>query len=150
MKLRSRILLLLLIASVSFTGCRVTLVPMYNSELDQQIANGAKMNDKLYLDLLASDTVKRSYDLYKDRYTEIEAEINSIQLKNEARKQNQDFLKMIMNLHGLFDKYRDEHKTHKSSLTDGEIKGYQAYIKAVWKPLLMAERGLPQEQKTDK
>jgi hypothetical protein len=133
--------LLLLLMILSLFSCRVVLVPEYRSDLEDQIISGAKLNDKLYIDLLQSDKQMRQFDLYKEQYAIIAAEINSIQLKNEVRNNNANMLVIIKNLNDAFTKYRDEHKST-NTISDGEIKIDQAYLKAFWKPLLVAETAL--------
>jgi hypothetical protein len=139
----------LLAGYLSLLSCKVTFVPEYSATLEQQITNGAKMNDKLYLDLLKAEPNDRNYNSYKGRYTEIEAEINSIELENEARNNNNHFLAIIKELKTHFKDYEKEHKEKPTPLTDGEIKGYQAYIKAFWKPLLLAERGIKDKKQSN-
>ena len=126
---------------ISLVSCRVTLVPEYNAKLEEDISKAAKANDKLYIDLLDASTEKRVYDTYKERYNDIESDINSIQLKNEARNNNEDFLKIIKNLKEGFTEAKKYHKDNKT-LSDGEIKAYQASISGLWKPLYIAERSL--------
>ena len=126
---------------ISLVSCRVTLVPEYNAKLEEDISKAAKANDKLYIDLLDASTEKRVYDTYKERYNDIESDINSIQLKNEARNNNEDFLKIIKNIKEGFTEAKKYHKDNKT-LSDGEIKAYQATISGLWKPLYIAERGL--------
>jgi hypothetical protein len=128
-------------------SCRVSLVPEYSKEIETQITNGAKLNDKLYIDLLNAPLEKRGFDVFSARYSEVEAEINSIRLKNEIRKQNVDMLKIIDNLANGFKGIKEEHKNKKSPLTDGEITVYQATLKGYWKPLLIAEGGLKKVKK---
>ena len=122
-------------------SCRVVLVPEYSAELENQIVQGAKLNDRLYINLLDANPDKRSIQLYADKYAEIESEIHSILLKNETRKKNNDMLVIIRNLDSVFVKYKNHHKS-KNTLSDGEIKLNQVYIKDLWKPLLIAESGL--------
>ena len=135
-----RLPLILIFISTLF-ACRVTLVPEYNAKLEEDISKAAKANDKLYIDLLDAAIEKRNYDVYKERYNDIESDINSIQLKNEARNKNEDFLKIIKNLKEGFAEAKKYHKDNKT-LSDGEIKAYQATISGLWKPLYIAERGL--------
>lgn len=122
-------------------GCRVMLVPEYNAKLEEDIAKAAKASDRLYIDLLDAAPNKRSYDSYKDRYNDIESDINAIQLKNEARNKNGDFLQIIRNLKEGFTEAKQYHKTN-NGLSDGEIRAYQATIAGLWKPLYLAERSL--------
>jgi hypothetical protein len=126
---------------VSFLSCRVTLVPEYNAVLEQQISNAAQASDRIYIDMLDAAPPDRKYENFRERYNGIESEINSIQLKNEARKNNVDFLVICKNLKDAFAEAKKYHKDH-NSLSDGEIKAYQASLAAFWKPLYVAERGL--------
>jgi hypothetical protein len=126
---------------IFLTACRVTLVPEYNARLEDEIARAAKANDKLYIDMLDATPERRSYDTYKEKYNDIESDINSIQLRNEARNRNEDFLKIIRNLKEGFSEAKNYHK-ERNLLKDGEIKAYQSTLSALWKPLYIAERSL--------
>jgi hypothetical protein len=128
--------------AIILSGCsRVVLVPDYSAGIEAQIVNGAMLNDKIYLDLADVQPAQRQYKDFSERYSAVEAEINSIELKNEIRKNNTDMLAIIDKLKAAFNKYRNEHKKN-DMLSDGDIKADQAYIKAFWKPLLIAESGL--------
>jgi len=122
-------------------SCRVTLVPEYNAQLEEQIAKTAKATDKLYIDMLDVPLNNRTYENFKDRYNEIESEINSIKLKNEARPKNADFLVINKNLKDAFEEAKKYHKDN-STLSNGEAKAYQATLAGFWKPLYLAEIGL--------
>ena len=124
-----------------FISCRVTLVPEYSAQLEDQIAKTAKATDKLYIDMLDVPVGSRTYEHFKDRYNEIESEINSIKLKNEARPKNADFLVINKNLKDAFDEAKKYHKEN-STLADGEAKAYQATLAGFWKPLYVAELAL--------
>ena len=132
---------LLVIVLFLLSSCRVTWVPEYSASLEEQIINGAKKNDLLYLDMLGKKGAERRYANYMDRYNEIAAEINSIELKNEARKKSSEMSTIIENLEKNFQQYKSDHERN-STLPDGEILIYQSQIRAFWKPLLVAERGL--------
>ena len=122
-------------------SCRVTLVPEYNAQLEEQIAKTAKATDKLYIDMLDVPLNNRTYESFKDRYNDIESEINSIKLKNEARSKNADFLVINKNLKDAFDEAKKYHKDN-STLSNGEAKAYQATLAGFWKPLYIAEIAL--------
>src|SRR5829696_5047653 len=113
------ILFVVVILFVLFNSCRVSLVPAYSAELEEQISKTAKANDRLYIDLLDEPKEKRSYENFKQRYNDIESEINSIQLKNEAREHNGDFIVINKNLKDAFSEAKKYHKEH-VTLTDGE------------------------------
>jgi hypothetical protein len=123
------------------TSCRVMLVPEYNAALEDQIANAAKTTDKLYIDIMDTPFDERTYTSFNTRYNDIEAEINSIQLKNEARPKNGDFLVIIKNLKDAFAEAKKYHKEHKL-LTEGEAIAYQATLAGYWKPLYISEKSL--------
>lgn len=122
-------------------SCRVTLVPEYSEQLEAQIAKTAKATDKLYIDMLDVPLNNRTYENFKDRYNDIESEINSIRLKNEARPKNADFLVINKNLKEAFDEAKKYHKDN-TTLADGEAKAYQASLAGFWRPLYLAETAL--------
>jgi hypothetical protein len=135
-----------LLSLIALFSCRVMLVPEYSAKLEEEIAKAAKANDKLYIDLLDAAPDKRSYEAYKERYNDIESDINAIRLKNEARNKNEDFLKIITNLKEGFSEAKQYHKD-KNTLKDGEIRAYQSTLSALWKPLYIAERSLKINEK---
>jgi hypothetical protein len=122
-------------------SCKVMLVPQYSAQLEDQISNGAKATDRLYINMLDTIQGGRVYDNFKDQYNEIEVEINSIQLKNEGRPKNGDFLAIIKNLKDAFAEAKKYHKDH-NTLSDGEAISYEATLSGYWKPLYLAEKGL--------
>jgi hypothetical protein len=134
---------------LSLFSCRVTLVPEYSAELEAQIAKTAKATDRLYIDLLDAKQEDRSYDQVQSRYNDIEAEINSIELQNQARIKNGDFLAIVKNLKEAFAEAKTYHKEH-STLSNGEIMSYQATLAGFWKPLYIAEKALNMESKKTK
>lgn len=138
MKLRVIQLLCLCLLCVS---CKITLVPDYSPKLEDQITKTAKANDKLYIDMLDDLPDKRTYERYKEKYNDIEADINSISLFNEARNNNSDLLAITNNLKEAFQEAKKYHKEN-NTLSNGEIKSYQATLAGFWKPLYLAERGL--------
>ncbi|MGZ5219146.1 MAG: hypothetical protein ACXWC7_03675 [Chitinophagaceae bacterium] len=131
----------ILLLVLMLLSCRVTLVPEYSAQLEDQIAKTAKASDKLYIDMLDVPINKRTYDSFKDRYNEIESEINSIRLKNETRPKNADFLVINKNLKDAFEEAKKYHKEN-STLSDGEAKAYQATLAGFWRPLYSAEIAL--------
>jgi hypothetical protein len=123
------------------SSCKVIWVPDYNARLEEQITKTAKANDKLYIDMLDDGPDKRAYEHYKEKYNDIEADINSIFLFNEARNNNNNLLVITGNLKTAFQEAKKYHKDNKT-LSDGEIKAYQSTMAGFWKPLYLAERGL--------
>lgn len=133
--------LVIFFATFFLQACRVTLVPEYSAELEAQIAKTAKANDKLYIDLLDAKPEQRNYEAVNTRYNDIEAEINSIELQNQARAKNADFLVIIKNLKDAFKEAKQYHKDH-TTLSNGEILSYQATLAGFWKPLYVSEKAL--------
>jgi hypothetical protein len=139
MKLFSLVTLLLFLI-----GCKVTYVPDYDASIESEIVETAKANDKIYIELLDADPDKRGYKNFESEYITVEADINSIELKNEVRKSNSDMLDIINNhLLPKFIQYKTEHKNATNPLSNAEIEDYQMYIRGYWKALLLAEQGLP-------
>lgn len=123
-------------------SCHIRLVPTYNPELEQQISDAAKATDKLFLQIIDADNDgQRVYSSFKDSYLQIETEINSIELKNQARDKNANFLAIIDNLKKAFTEAKEYH--HKNdTLKAGEAKAYQATLAGFWAPLYVAEMAL--------
>ena len=132
---------------LTFSACTISLVPEYSAALESQITKTAKHNDKLYIQLLNAEPNKRSFSAFSDQYTDIEAEIHAIKLKNEIRNNHEAFTGIIQNLENAFIQYKNEHKNKMSPLTDSEIILYQNYIRDFWKPLLVAESSLKKIKK---
>jgi hypothetical protein len=146
--MKRKFILIIILATLCIYGCSVSLVPEFSADLESQITKSAKMNDRIYIDLLQADIFKRGFDLYAGRYAEVEAEIHSIRLRNEVRKNNTDMLFIINKLDSGFVRFRDEHKVNPNGLKDGEIRSYQTQILALWKPLLIAEGGLKKAKRS--
>ena len=142
--MKSKFLLLGLLLVTVFS-CRVTLVPPYDASIEDQITKTAKLNDALYLQMLENKEADRKYDSYSPKYIEIELEINSILLKNQARDHNADILAITKNLQKLFVQFKDDHKT-KNLLTNADIQLNQVQIRAAWVALLVAEKALKNQK----
>ena len=141
-----KVMLVLLFPLAVFSGCKVQLVPVYSAELENQILQGAKMTDMLYLEMTDAPADKRSYDLYAEKYRAIEAEINSILLKNETRAKAEDMVASVKQLRDGFVNARNEHKA-KTTLTNPELILLRETFKAYWKPVLIQEHVLASLEK---
>ena len=136
-----RVLFAILFPLLLLQGCRVQLVPSYNAELENQIINGAKMTDKLYLEMIDAPADKKNFSLYAEKYLAAEAEINSILLKNEARSKATDIVASVKALRDYFVKAKEDHKA-RNTLSNGEMLIYNEQLKAFWKPILVEEIAL--------
>ncbi|HET9825336.1 MAG TPA: hypothetical protein VFP87_08380 [Chitinophagaceae bacterium] len=134
-------LLLATLVWIAFSNCKVTLVPPYDAAIEEQIVNTAKMNDRLYLEMQDQQVSDRAYTKYASKYLDIESEINSLLLKNEARRQSHDLVVITNNLKTLFVQFKEKHKQD-NTISNADIKLNQVQIAAAWKALLIAERGL--------
>lgn len=126
---------------VFLSSCQVQLVPQYSAELEQQILNGAKMSDRLYLEIINAPADKKNFELYADKYMNVEVEINSILLKNETRLKAGDIVASTQKLKDYFVKAMEEHK-NRHTLSNGELVIYNEQLKAFWKPVLVEEMAL--------
>jgi hypothetical protein len=131
----------LICLAAMINSCQVRLVPQYSAELENQIINGAKMTDKLYLEMIDAPDDKKNYSLYSERYLDIESEINSILFKNQAREKAQDIIASVKILRDNFVKYKQDHKT-RNTLSNPELILYNADLRAFWAPVLVQEKAL--------
>ncbi|MBS1586688.1 MAG: hypothetical protein JSS82_14225 [Bacteroidetes bacterium] len=138
--MRTKLIIGLLLLCLT-CGCKVSWVPDHDAGLETQIVNGAKMTDRLYLEMLDKEKTERMYGNFSKSYIDIETEIYSIELKNKIRKNNTELLKITKNLEDHFKTYKQEHK-QKEVLSNAEIKIYMADMQGFWEPLLLAEKGL--------
>ena len=126
---------------VSAISCRVSLVPAYSEALEAQIINASKMTNMLYLEIMDAPDEKKNYALYADKYLQIETEINSILLQNEARSNSEDIVASVQKLRDAFVKAKEDHKK-RNTLSNAELLVYNEQSKAFWKPVLIEERAL--------
>lgn len=135
---RSLPLILLLICS----HCRSTRLPSYNPEIYRQLVSAAGKTDKLYIDLRLADSAHRKFSSFTRQYAAVEKSIRIVALQYEARPFNSRFLPIIHNITLLFERYRDEHRYKKQLPSNAELIIYQTYLRDAWKPLLIAEQAL--------
>ena len=122
-------------------SCQVHLVPSYSAELESQIVNAAKMTDKLYLEMIDAPADKKEYAIYSDEYIAIETEIHSILLINQNRDKAKDIVNSVTILSKKFEEYKEDHKK-RNTLSNGELKAYNADLQAFWAPVLVEEQAL--------
>lgn len=129
-----------------FTSCTVSWLPKYDAELEAQIVNTAKQNDKLYFEMTDAVVSDRTYANFASRYNDLLVEINSIKLKIQGQNNNKDFLVLINTVQEQFTKYKTEHqKKDTGTLSNGEIQIYNLQMQAAWKALYLAERGIKEK-----
>ncbi len=127
---------------VTLSSCMtIQLAPSYSENIEKQIIETQKINEKLYLTLLSKPEGKRTYSDFEKEYIEIESNINSIYFQISNREKNTDFLIMINKLKDNFLQYKQEHR-EKVILKEGEIILYMRYINDFYVPLLFSEKAL--------
>lgn len=129
-------LLVSLLIATSLIGCKVSFVPAASAEIKAQVENTAKMTDALYLGIEAASD--KSYAGHAIKYAEINAEINSLVLKNTYRLKAVNFQNMINTVQVQFLQYESNHKT-KGVLSAGEAKAYKNDMAGFWLPLIKSE-----------
>lgn len=134
--------LLLIIFLLSSFQCRITRLPDFDADLYRQVVSTIAKTDQLYINLRLADSAQRKFSIHSRRYAGVEKSIRIIALQYESRPFNSRFLPIINNITQLFERYRDEHRSHKNSPTDAELLIYQTYLRDAWKPLLIAEQSL--------
>lgn len=132
---------LVFIAFLSFFSCQIVLVPVYDAGIERQVANTARLNDLLYLEMLEDLPEHRTYARYREKYLAIEADINSIMNQQEVRNKAETLRELTAIIQSRFKEYRDAHK-EKDVLTAAEIEIYNSYMAGRWKTLLRAEKNL--------
>jgi SRSO17 transposase len=130
-----------LLVILSFTNCKVSWVPAYNENLDNQIVNAQKMTVKFYSDMMNDDVNNRVFDKYKQGYSNIATEINSIKFQLSATKNAGVIDSSVIILKNKWQQYQDEQKK-KNILNDEEIETYMDYMNGFWKPVLVELRAL--------
>jgi hypothetical protein len=145
--MKTKVLALMSLFIISFFSCApIQLVPDYSDAIENQIIQTQKMNEKLYVGLLAMPVDQRTYSSCQKEYLEIESNINSLFFQINIREKNASFVVMMNQLKSNFIQYKDEHKL-KGTLTDGEIKIYIRYINDFYQPLLVSEKALKKVKK---
>lgn len=136
-------ILLFSLVLLAINGCRVTFVPAYNTQVATQIDETAKTVDKFYLSMLETTTVEdstRSYTFFINQYVSIEAELNSLFIKNKIRPLNQNSTRICEITLQLWQKYKEEHKK-KNKLSNGLIKLNQKTFSDLFYAMQVAESG---------
>jgi hypothetical protein len=79
--------------------------------------------DKFYLLMLMTKCGNngRGYEIFSERYTDIETELKSILAENKIKPLNENRIRIWEIILELWQKYKEEHKT-KNTLSSGLIK----------------------------
>lgn len=131
----------LIMLTMVLNSCSIHLVPQYNADMEEQIKNGAKMSDRLYLQMLVAAPDSKYFSLYENKYLDVQVEINSILFQDEIRPKANDIIVSVQKLRDYFAKAMEDHR-NKKSLSNGELIIYHEQLQAFWKPVLIEELAL--------
>lgn len=129
--------LLLSLLFITAISCKVAFVPSADEEIKKQVERASIQTEALYLAIAAAEN--KTYTAYAINYAEINAEINSLVLKNTYRLHSESFQGMIANVQLYFTTYEDEHKA-KGSITTEQANIYKRSMAGWWAPLLESEK----------
>lgn len=133
---------LLLLSLLSFTSCKVTFIPSYDSGISTQIENTAKAVDKFYLSMLETTSASnngRGFKNFSEQYVNIEVELNSLLNKNRIRPLNENSTRICEIALELWVKYKEEHRTD-DTLADGLIKLNQKTFSDLFYAMQVSEK----------
>ncbi|HUJ11625.1 MAG TPA: hypothetical protein VL171_16555 [Verrucomicrobiae bacterium] len=91
-------------------GCAIKFVADYDSKTEDAIFDDAKRVDLFYGKLLDTPERDRQYKAFADQYESIEADLNSLVLRNKVRPYNEDSTEIAEKILGFWQKYRGLHK----------------------------------------
>ncbi|MDQ6901595.1 MAG: hypothetical protein M3139_01125 [Bacteroidota bacterium] len=131
----------LIMLAMLLNSCSIHLVPQYNADLEQQIKDGAKLSDRLYLQMIVAAPDAKSFSLYEDKYLNVQVEINSILFQDEIRPKANDIVASVQKLRDYFTKAMEDHRS-KKTLSNGELTIYHEQLQAFWRPVLIEEIAL--------
>ncbi len=102
--------ILVILPLLIISGCGIRLIAAYDANTEEAIFKCAKFVDQFYGGLLEADEGKRQYAKFANEYVAIEAEINSLLLRNKVRSLNEDSVDIAEKILNLWKKYRGRHK----------------------------------------
>ena len=120
-------LFILVVGLLFVQGC-IRLIADYDAKTEEVIFASAKAVDKFYCALLEDAESERRYSKYSAQYVEIEAELNSLVLRNKVRDLNEDSTDIAERILKLWQKYKERHKdkdTYKTGVAKLDRKRLQ-------------------------
>lgn len=134
---RTKAIAILLLFTVY--GCRVTLVPAFDTELAEEISQVSQQFDKFHLELIENEEF-REFKNVVNRYIELEVMLNSIHNKNRIKPLNEHSSRISEITLSLFNKYKEEHRNDKT-MEIGIAKYNRKVFSDLFFAMLVAERG---------
>lgn len=110
-----------LLLGITLNGCFPKFITDYDGATFDEIITVGKKVDRFYGDLLEEPEKIRLYKTYAERYVEIETDLRSLQMRNQARPLNQDSTEISEIILSLWIKYKGNHAT-KNIYSTGNAK----------------------------
>ncbi|MCL6260500.1 hypothetical protein M3O96_15465 [Aquiflexum sp. TKW24L] len=125
------------------SGCKITLVPSFDAQIQEQIESTSKEIDRFYLtmmDLHTNEEGGRAYEKFREGYINIEVELISLLNKNKVKPLNTHSTRICEITLQIWRKYKTEHKED-NSIPDGLIKLNMLAMNDLMYAMLVAEKG---------
>ena len=113
--------IVLLSSALLFVGCQVKLVSDYDSATFEEILKIGKKVELFYGELLEIPANSRPYQKFASQYVEIETDIRSLYIRNQARALNKESTEISTITLNLWLKYKTLH-AQKDGYPDGIAK----------------------------
>jgi hypothetical protein len=127
-KRTSYICFFLLLGLVIIQGCSYRLIAAYDEKTEEAIFASAKEVDQFYGRLLEAKEEERLYSKYSEEYVRIEAQLNSLVLRNKVRGLNDDSTDISERILRLWRRYKDKHQekdTYKTGVAKLDRKRFE-------------------------
>lgn len=105
-----QVLIILGLLTLLLSGCTIRLVADYDAETEKAIFETAKKVDLFYVQLLDTPEDQRQYAAFADSYMTIEADLDSLLLRNKVRPKNEDSIEIVSTTLDLWVKYKNRHQ----------------------------------------
>jgi hypothetical protein len=104
------LIVFVVVGILSFTSCRVRLIPNRDEAMISQALQVAKSIDLFYLNLIDADSSVLAYANFSDSYQSIELELRSLWLQSEAKPLNSEVARISRIILDLWVKYKEQHQ----------------------------------------
>ena len=138
-QIRKQTYAVLVLALLVLSGCAsVKYVADYDKEVLEDTFNLAKQVDIFWANYLTALGEDRLYDSVRKEIIDIEVNINSLLLRNEARDKNKQTTKQIKNVFTIWDESTGLIKSQ-GSISNSSAKAYRAQLADAFKYVVTGE-----------
>jgi len=126
--------IIVLVASLSISGCAVHFVADYDPKVKEEIVQLSKKVDLFWGKLLETEVKKRKYEKFKEQYIKIETDLRGLVMINKIRALNKSSTRQA-NI--LLELWIDDKDTHKKDNTFSDLiikrhrEGYERIFTAM-------------------